>query len=455
MKLWGGRFVGESDPAAESLGRSLGFDIRLAMEDIDGSCAWANALASSGVISSDERAQLLAGLDQIRGEISEGRFASQASDEDIHTAVERRLTEIIGETAGKLHTGRSRNDQVATDLRLWVMRACDGIAGEIVGLQRALLGSAEKSLDTPMPGYTHLQPAQPVTWGQWALSHFWATARDAARFRSARAAAAVLPLGSGALAGTSLPIDRGALAAELGFHEISSNSIDGVADRDFAAEFLFAAALLGVHLSRLGEQLILFSSREFAFIEIDDAYATGSSLMPHKKNPDPLELARGKAGRLIGALVSLLTTLKGLPSAYDRDLQEDKEPVFDAFDTLMLLLPVQSGLIATLRLRPDRMLAAIEPGMMAVDLADYLVERGLSFRQAHAVVGRAVALAEERGVVLSALPLDDLRSLSPLFGEDVREVFEVRRALGRRSAPGGTGPDALRRQLEAASSHLG
>jgi argininosuccinate lyase len=306
-----------------------------------------------------------------------------------------------------------------------------------------------------MPGYTHLQPAQPVTWGQWALSHFWALARDAARFRSARAGAAVLPLGSGALAGTSFPIDRVALAAGLGFSEISPNSIDGVADRDFAAEFLFAAALLGVHLSRLSEQLILFNSREFAFIEIDDAYATGSSLMPHKKNPDPLELARGKAGRLIGALVSLLTTLKGLPSAYDKDLQEDKEPVFDASDTLLLLLPVLSGLIITLRLRPDRMLAAIEPGMMAVDLADYLVVRGLPFRQAHAIASRAVALGEEKGIALSDLPLEDLRSLSPLFGEDVREVFDIRRALARRSVLGGTGPQALRRQLEAAKASLG
>lgn len=455
MKLWGGRFAGESNPAAESLGRSLGFDIRLAMEELDGSCAWAKALADAGIISSDDLALLLSGLGRIRGEIAEGRFVSQASDEDIHTAVERRLAEIIGEAAGKLHTGRSRNDQVATDLRLWVMRACERLGIEIAGLQRALLESAEKSLDTPMPGYTHLQPAQPVTWGQWALSHFWALARDAARFRSARAGAAVLPLGSGALAGTSFPIDRVALAAGLGFSEISPNSIDGVADRDFAAEFLFAAALLGVHLSRLSEQLILFNSREFAFIEIDDAYATGSSLMPHKKNPDPLELARGKAGRLIGALVSLLTTLKGLPSAYDKDLQEDKEPVFDASDTLLLLLPVLSGLIITLRLRPDRMLAAIEPGMMAVDLADYLVVRGLPFRQAHAIASRAVALGEEKGIALSDLPLEDLRSLSPLFGEDVREVFDIRRALARRSVLGGTGPQALRRQLEAAKASLG
>jgi argininosuccinate lyase len=455
MKLWGGRFAGKTDPAAERLNASLGFDIRLAAEDVDGNCAWAKALAGAGIVSPDELRQLLSGLDRIRSEFSEARFASLPSDEDIHTAVERRLTEVVGEPAGTLHTGRSRNDQVATDLRLWVMRACGRIDGEITGLQRALLQSAAGALDVPMPGYTHLQPAQPVTWGQWALSHFWPLARDRARFVSTRGGAAVLPLGSGALAGAAFPIDRRALAAELGFAEISPNSIDGVADRDFAAEFLFAAALLGVHLSRLSEQVILYSSREFGFVEIDDAYATGSSLMPHKKNPDPLELARGKAGRLIGSLVSLLATLKGLPSAYDKDLQEDKEPVFDAYDTLMLLLPVLAGLIATLRLHPERMLAAIEPGMLAVDLADYLVERGLAFRQAHEVVGRAMALSERRGVSLSALPLEDLRALSPLFAEDMLEVFDVRRALARRTVPGGVGPEALRRQLEAAEASLG
>jgi argininosuccinate lyase len=344
---------------------------------------------------------------------------------------------------------------VATDLRLWVMRACDRIGEAIAGLQRALLRSAAGNLETPMPGYTHLRPAQPVTWGHWALSHFWPLARDAARFRACRTASAVLPLGSGALAGTAFPVDREALAAELGFAEISANSIDAVADRDFAAEFLFNGALLGVHLSRLSEQLILFSGAEFGFVEIDDAYATGSSLMPHKKNPDPLELARGKAGRLLGNLVSLLTTLKGLPSAYDKDLQEDKQPVFDAHDTILQILPVLAGLIGTLRLRPDRMLAGIRPGMMAVDLADYLVRKGVPFRKAHDAVGRAVALSESRGVELSALSLEDMRSFSNLFGDDAAKVFDVRRALAGRSAPGGTAPEALTRQLQAAEKSLG
>jgi argininosuccinate lyase len=306
-----------------------------------------------------------------------------------------------------------------------------------------------------MPGYTHLQPAQPVTWGHWALSHFWPLGRDVVRFRAARASAAVLPLGSGALAGTAFPIDRRALARELGFAEPSANSIDGVADRDFAAEFLFAAALLGVHLSRLSEQLILFASREFGFIELDDAYATGSSLMPHKKNPDPLELARGKAGRLIGHLTGLLAVLKGLPSAYDKDLQEDKEPVFDAADTLMLVLPVLAGLIRTLRLNPGRMLARLTPDLFAVDLCDYLVRKGIPFREAHDLVGRAVRLAEAHKASLSDLSMGDLHSLSDRFGEDVGEVFDVRRALARRSVEGGTAPDALRRQLEAARASLG
>jgi argininosuccinate lyase len=454
MKLWGGRFAKEIDPSVQRLNASLGFDIRLAQEDIEGSQAWARALASAGILSPDELQSLRAGLEQVGAEIAAGDFAPTPTDEDIHTAVERRLTEIVGPVGGKLHTGRSRNDQVATDFRLWVMRACDQAMEAITGVQRALLASAEDALEAPMPGYTHLQPAQPVTWGHWALSHFWPLGRDVVRFRAARASAAVLPLGSGALAGTAFPIDRRALARELGFAEPSANSIDGVADRDFAAEFLFAAALLGVHLSRLSEQLILFASREFGFIELDDAYATGSSLMPHKKNPDPLELARGKAGRLIGHLTGLLAVLKGLPSAYDKDLQEDKEPVFDAADTLMLVLPVLAGLIGTLRLNPARMLAQLTPDLLAVDLCDYLVRKGIPFREAHDLVGRAVRLAEAHKASLSDLSMGDLHSLSDRFGEDVGEVFDVRRALARRSVEGGTAPDALRRQLEAAQASL-
>jgi argininosuccinate lyase len=439
----------------QRLNASLKFDVRLAQEDIEGSQAWARALASAGILTLEELRLLHDGLEQVGREIAGGDFTPAATDEDIHTAVERRLTEIVGPAGGKLHTGRSRNDQVATDFRLWVMRGCDRAKEAIVGVQRALLASAEAALETPMPGYTHLQPAQPVTWGHWALSHFWPLGRDVVRFQAARVSAAVLPLGSGALAGTAFPIDRGTLARELGFAELSANSIDGVADRDFAAEFLFAAALLGVHLSRLSEQLILFSSREFGFIELDDAYATGSSLMPHKKNPDPLELARGKAGRLIGHLTALLAVLKSLPSAYDKDLQEDKEPVFDACDTVMLILPVMAGLIRTLQLNPERMMAQLSSALFAVDLSDYLVRKGVPFREAHDIVGQAVRLAETRRTSLSDLSMGDLHSLSDLFGEDVREVFDIRRALARRSVEGGTAPDALRRQVEAARASLG
>jgi argininosuccinate lyase len=301
-----------------------------------------------------------------------------------------------------------------------------------------------------MPGYTHLQHAQPVTWGHWALSHFWPLVRDARRLAHVRASAAMLPLGAAALAGTAFPVDREALAAALGFDGITPNSLDAVADRDFAADFLYAAAMTGLHLSRLSEQLILFSSTEFGFVVLDDAYSTGSSLMPQKKNPDPLEVARGKAGRLLGNLTGLLATLKGLPSAYDKDLQEDKEPVFDSFDTLCLALPVVAGVIRTLRLRPERMAAQLQPALLATDLAEYLVMRGVPFRQAHELVGHAVRVAEERQLPLSELELADLHAISEHFGPDTHTVFDVTQSLARRAVVGGTAPEALRQQLAAA-----
>jgi argininosuccinate lyase len=335
-----------------------------------------------------------------------------------------------------------------------VMHAVDEIGVHLAALQRALLENARTRLNLPMPGYTHLQHAQPVTWGHWLLSHFWPLVRDARRFRQARLSAAVLPLGSAALAGTSFPVDRQALANELGFESISQNSLDGVADRDFAADFLYAATMLALHLSRLSEQLIIFSSAEFGFVLLDDAYSTGSSLMPQKKNPDMLELTRGKAGRLIGNLTGLLATLKGLPSAYDKDLQEDKEPVFDAYDTLALALPVMSGLIETVQLQPERMAAQLEPALLATDLADYLVNRGLPFREAHDLVGRAVRLAESNGVTLAELSAEQLGSLSEYFGPDVTELFDVERSLASRSAVGGTSGEMLQEQLAAAEAAL-
>ena len=452
-KLWGSRFAEQTDALVHRYNASIGFDARLYDEDITGSVAWAEGLAAAGLLTADERDALLAGLEAVRAEFAAGAFAIVPDDEDIHSAVERRLTELVGPIGGKLHTGRSRNDQVATDFRLWLMRACDRLDVALRELQAALADSAA-ALDLPLPGYTHLQHAQPITWGHWALAHFWPLARDRQRFAAARRSAAVLPLGAAALAGTAFPIDRAALAARLGFGDVTANSLDAVSDRDFAAEFLFAAALLGVHLSRLAEQLILFSSAEFGFVRLADAYSTGSSIMPQKKNPDTLELTRGKSGRLIGHLTGFLATLKGLPSAYDKDLQEDKEPVFDAADTLELALPVMAGLLRTLELRPERMAAQLEAGLLATEVADYLVRRGLPFREAHQVVGRVVRLSEERGVAITELELEALQAISPHFGPDVADAMTVPAALAARDLPGGTGPGAVRTQLAAARATL-
>ncbi len=454
-KLWGGRFAAETDALVHRYNASIRFDARLYDEDISGSAAWAEGLAAAKLLTAGERDALLAGLEAVRAEFAAGAFAIAPDDEDIHSAVERRLTEIVGPVGGKLHTGRSRNDQVATDLRLWVMHACDRLDEAIHELQSALADSAAAALDLPLPGYTHLQHAQPVTWGHWALSHFWPLARDRERVAATRRSAAVLPLGAAALAGSAFVIDRAALAARLGFRDTTPNSLDAVSDRDFAAEFLFAAALLGVHLSRLAEQLILFSSAEFGFVRLADAYSTGSSIMPQKKNPDTLELTRGKSGRLIGHLTGFLATLKGLPSAYDKDLQEDKEPLFDAADTLALALPVMAGLLRTLELRPERMAAQLEAGLLATELADYLVRRGLPFREAHHAVGRVVRLGEERGVAITALGVEELQAINPHFGPDVADALTIGAALAARDLPGGTGPNALKAQLAKARASLG
>lgn len=465
MKLWGGRFSKETNSLAHQFNASLAFDIRLYDEDITASVAWSQALAAAGVLTTGEARLIVDGLEQVREEfanlLQSGSFPFEASDggenmpEDIHTAVERRLIEIVGPVGGKLHTGRSRNDQVATDFRMWTMRAVDGLVSDIVLLQQAIVESARANLNLPMPGYTHLQHAQPVTWGHWILSHFWPLVRDGWRFAQAHDAASVLPLGSAALAGTAFPVDRDYLASELGFEHVSQNSLDAVSDRDFAVDFLYAAAMLGMHLSRLAEQLVLFSSVEFGFVVLDDAYSTGSSLMPQKKNPDPLELARGKAGRLLGHLTGLLATLKGLPSAYDKDLQEDKEPVFDAFDTLSDALPVMAGLIRTLHLNPKKMALQLEPALMATDLADYLTKKGVPFREAHELVGRVVKMAEDKGVSIDALSTVELQEISGHFEADVGLIFEVETALANRTLTGGTSPVSLEQQLAVAEGHLG
>ena len=454
MRLWGSRMGKEPDAAFSRLSDSFSFDRRLYGEDVDASLAWARALGRARVLTESEVEALVAGLEEVRGTLADPAFEPLPTDEDIHTAVERLLTEQVGPVAGKLHTGRSRNDQVATDFRLWVMRACDRIEVAILDLARAMVQSARAGVDLPMPGYTHMRPAQPVTWGHWMLSAFWPLLRSRDRFALARASASVLPLGSAALAGTAYPIDRQAIADDLGFDSVSPNSIDAISDRDFAVEYLFAAAMLGVNLSRHAEGLILYSGPEYGFVELDEGYTSGSSLMPQKRNPGALELTRAKAGRLVGHLTGLLTTLKGLPSAYDNDLQEDKPPVFDAHDTLLEVLPVLTGLIGTLQLHPSRMAAAITPDMLSTDLADYLVGKGLPFREAHAVAGRVVRVADEKQVALDQVPLRELRVLDGRFEQDVVEVFDVEAALERRSSLGGTAPSAVRDQLKAAEEIL-
>ncbi len=374
----------------------------------------------------------------------------EESDEDIHSANERRLTEHIGEVAGKLHTGRSRNDQVVTDLRLYLRAELDRLDEALRDVQGALLEQAASGLDLLMPGYTHLQPAQPIRWSHWLLQWVWMLARDRERFALARRHANLSPLGAGALAGNSLGVDRESVAAALGFEGVILNSLDAVSDRDFIAETLAAAALLGTHLSRLGEDLILYSSAEFGFVRLDPRYTTGSSLMPQKANPDALELARGKSGRLIGNLVTLLVVVKGLPSSYNKDLQEDKEPLFDTLDTLQALLPVLAALLATLQPQGERMRAALDHAMLATDLADFLVKRGVPFRQAHHLVGRAVALAEERGLSLREVPLDDFRSLHSAFTEELYAVFDFDYAVNAKTSIGGTSLAAVQAQLAAA-----
>ncbi|MCS7071453.1 MAG: argininosuccinate lyase, partial [Anaerolinea sp.] len=363
MTLWGGAFSAPTDADLRRLNDSLPFDQRLYAQDIRGSRAYARALAQAGVIERAEADAISAGLDQVEAEFASGTFAFAPGDEDIHTAVERRLTELIGQAGGKLHTGRSRNDQVATDFRLWVKDAVADLTVRLDQVQMALIATAETQVETVMPGYTHFQPAQPITAGHWLMSYFWMLERDQDRLRLARDHADRSPLGAGALAGTPFPIDRAALARDLGFSGVTANSLDAVSDRDFALDLVYACAVTGVHLSRLAEDIIVFSNPAFGFVSVDERYSTGSSLMPQKRNPDSMELARGKAGRLIGALTGLLTVLKGLPTGYNKDLQEDKEAVFDAVDTLSQILPVAAAVITTLTFHPERMRAALDETM--------------------------------------------------------------------------------------------
>ena len=454
-KLWGGRFSGALDPLMEEFNASIDFDKRLWQADIHGSQAYARALARAGLLTEQEADQIVTGLEQVADEWRAGQFKIEAGDEDIHTANERRLTELIGPAAGKLHTGRSRNDQVATDLRLWLRQELKTSEQQLRTLIGVAVERAANEIDLLMPGYTHLQPAQPTRWSHWLLSYAWAWHRDAQRLQDLLVRVNLMPLGNGALAGNPFPIDRSRLAQDLGFDAPTPNSMDGVSDRDFVAETLFWATLTMMHISRWAEDLIIYSSREFAFVTLADAYSTGSSLMPQKKNPDSLELLRGKAGRVFGNMSGLLLTLKGLPSTYNKDLQEDKEPLFDAVDTLNRALPVAAGALATLTVNDRNMTSALVPEMLATDLAEYLVRKGVPFRETHHVAGAAVALAESQGSTLTDLSLAELRSLHPAFEEDVAAIWSYERSVEQRDTRGGSSRRAVQEQIDELLLWLG
>jgi argininosuccinate lyase len=443
VTLWEGR-LGEPAAQAMAMSVSLSFDRRLAADDVAGSKAHVRGLARGGVITDDEAATLIAALDRVSEELAGQTFVFRSGDEDIHTALERRVTEMAGETGAKLHTGRSRNDQVATALRLYTRRAILQAVAQVLELERVLLVRAEESEEAYLPGYTHMQRAQPVLLAHHLMAHGWALSRDVDRFLDAIARVDVSPLGAGALAGSSLALDPDGAAAELRFRARFDNSLDAVSDRDFVAETLFCLALLGVHLSRIGEEMVIWTTEEFGFARLDDAFATGSSMLPQKKNPDVAELARGKAGRLIGNLTGMLATLKGLPLSYNRDLQEDKEPLFDSLDQMALALPAITGLIETVSFDLDRMRRASDgPAVAAVDLAEWLVENGMPFRKAHGVVASLVRDAVERGV-----PLEELVIAHPDLGEEALALLEPGIAVNRRTTSGGAGPGPVKIQME-------
>jgi argininosuccinate lyase len=450
-KLWGGRFTGTADPSFAKFNSSFAFDRRLFEVDIRASIAHGNALQGAGVLSAEEADQIVAGLQSILDDATSRADYFDEPAEDIHSFVEARLVEAIGEPGRKLHTGRSRNDQVATDLRLWLRDAIDQLTARAKQMQAAILELAEKEKETILPGYTHLQRAQPILFAHWCLAYFEMLARDRERLMEVRKRVNVLPLGSAAIAGTSFPIDREAVARELGFEAVSRNSIDTVSDRDFCVEFATACSLIMVHLSRLAEEIVLYTTFEFGFFELSDAVATGSSLMPQKKNPDSMELVRGKAGRVFGDLAGLLTTLKALPLAYNKDMQEDKEAVFDAFDTTAGSLEVSTLVLQNLSLNKQRMRAAAMKGMLnATELADYLVRKGMAFREAHETVGKAVMMAVDKHIELSDLSLEDLQSFSDKIESDVFECLTLEQTLATKSQVGGTAPERVAEALASA-----
>jgi argininosuccinate lyase len=448
-KMWGGRFAAGPDAIMEAINASIGFDKRLARQDIDGSRAHAAMLAATGIITDSDASAIREGLLTVLSEIEAGTFVFSTALEDIHMNVEARLKELIGEPAGRLHTARSRNDQVAVDFRLWVRDQCDAAIAGIEALQKALLTQAEQGADWVMPGFTHLQTAQPVTWGHHMMAYVEMLGRDASRFADARARMNESPLGAAALAGTSFPIDRHMTAEALGFDRPSANSLDAVADRDFALEFLSTATICAMHLSRFAEELVIWSSAQFRFVAMSDRFSTGSSIMPQKKNPDAAELVRAKIGRILGATVGLFTVMKGLPLTYSKDMQEDKEQVFDAADNLMLALAAMEGMVRDMSANPGNLRAAASSGFStATDLADWLVrEAGLPFRDAHHVTGSLVALAEKQDCDLPDLTLDQMKSAHSAITEGVYDVLGVDNSVRSRTSYGGTAPDQVRAQI--------
>lgn len=455
QSTWGGRFSEPTDAFVARLNASVEFDKRLYAEDIDGSKAHATMLAEQGIISADDVVAIHNGLEQIRLEIEDGTFEWSAALEDVHMNIEHRLTALIGDAGARLHTGRSRNDQVATDLRLWLMRHIDTVLQSFDRLQSAVLELAERDGAAILPGYTHLQRAQPIVFAHHLLAYFEMFERDRSRLVDCRARCAVSPLGSAALAGTPFPLNRERTAELLGFEGPMRNSLDGVADRDFAVEYTAAASLAMVHLSRLSEELVVWSSQEFAFIEIGDAFATGSSIMPQKKNPDIPELVRGKSGRVFGDLISLLTTLKSLPLAYNKDLQEDKEALFDAADTLRDCVDAIARLLPACRVNADTMRSACDSGFVtATDVADYLAAKGVPFRTAHHVVGRLVGWCLQEGRPLVSLTLADFKQFSDAFEDDILEAVTVEASVAARRSPGGTAPELVQKALAEARSRL-
>lgn len=452
-KLWGGRFSKTTDEMINEFQASIGFDRRMYREDIAGSLAHAAMLAKVGILSEEDRAAIEKGLKDILAQIEHGDFDFSVALEDIHMNIEKRLTDAIGDAGSRLHTARSRNDQVALDTHLFVRHAVVDVMAHIRTLQQALTESAAQHRDVIMPGYTHLQRAQPILFSHHLMAYFGMLARDFERFQGVYARTDIMPLGAGALAGTTLPIDRQFVAQRLHFERIYTNSLDAVSDRDYILEFLSAASILMVHLSRLSEEIILWCSREFSFVELDDAHCTGSSMMPQKKNPDVSELVRGKTGRVVGHLMAMLMAVKGLPLAYNKDLQEDKEGLFDTIDTVKFSLAVYAQLIRGMKLREDVMRHAVEADYSnATDLADYLVRKGLPFRKAHAVAGQAVAQCIARGIYLADLPIADYQQLSPLFAEDIYDAISPETCVSCRNSYGGTSYEQAEMQLEAAKN---